>query len=273
MSILREGSWRIRDGTVERIISARYYEVPASSLEIRALQRTNGQLDRPGANASFFHGGNMTAIHWFRGSAVRAGGDTNVADAGAPNTAMSCMYWTAQNPSNVVFNARLANISELARVINLSDIGWAIGGFSLLLNENHNGLDSMIARYRTLYSGMNVSAWIPFLERRRARAFIGYNIHTNSIIFGVMSTRIHGEVIDDNLSSTSLATGMGATYFDMYTILRQLGCTVGLSLDGGGTTRIRRPVPAGTTPIQSSALSDPGRDARCQLTFTGAPLN
>jgi len=276
MATFRTANYNIRDGSVNRTIFVRWYEISSRDLDIRRLTRTNGQLDRPGVNASFFNPGNsrMTSIHWFNRNAVHTGGDTNLADAGNTDTSMSCMFFPI-NPATVLFKNRATGINNLG--IDRSNIQWAIGGFSLLLNETHSGLDSMIRRYEDFYSGMNVGTWMPGLRVRRARTFIGDDGRGN-LRFGVMSTNITSAspgTIADDFNDTSLATGLGATYFDMYSVLRdRLNCTRGLALDGGGSTRIRRISPLNTSSaIQYSAQRDQNRNVLCQLSFSGAQSN
>jgi len=255
-----------------RVVQVRRFECHPNSLDIRLLQNTSGNLDRPGTTASFFvNSGNrnttrvMTAIHWRRGAAVHTGGGNNFLDAGDRNgSAASCMYsdHLEQNrihPLQPRFVNRATTISNLP--MPQSNVAWAIGGISLLLNENHASNASMRNRYLGLngatafYPGMR-EAFIPALTTGAARTFIGYNPTRDTLTFGIIAPSV-------NANNNTLANS-GITYHDMYTVLRNLGCTMGLSLDGGGSTRFRA-----TT---GSTVSPGQRDIVCQLTHPGLML-
>jgi len=274
MATFRASTFNVQDGNISRNIHVRWYELPISALTIRRLSRTNGQLDLPGVNASFFHAGIMSSIHWFNGRAVHTGGDTNLTDGPVnTSTSMSCMFHTSQGVS---LRPRAVNINDL--LVAPSSINWAIGGFSLFLNETHNGLQSMISRYASFYSGMAIDTWVPALRGRRARTFIAANPSQNRLCIGVMSTNIDissSGVISDDFQNSNLSTGHGATYFDMHSILRNnLNCNIGMAIDGGGSTRLRRISRiTGNSPIQYTAQRDPNRNVLCQLSFLGAQPN
>jgi len=206
----------------------------------------------------------MTAFHWSGGRALHTGGGNNFLDRNNQvGSAASCMFVNPHAPSSPDmpsheprFANRAVNINALSPTP--ADIRWAIGGISLLLNENHANNTSMANRYlgqngaTAFYPGM-LERYIPALRSGAARTFIGYNRSQNVIFYGIMSPSISGNTL----------TNGGATYHDMYTFLRIVGCNFGLSLDGGGSTRFRAPGgntvhPAGDT-----------RDIVCQLTHRG----
>ena len=271
MATFHLGRWTSTEGNVNTVLDVRWYEMPIHNLEIRRLTRTNVQLDRPGVNASFF-GSVMTSIHWFNGQRVHTGGETNLAQSNVPGSGMSCLFLPNAS-SNVSLQLVAANINAIPASAAPHGIRWAIGGFSLLLDENHTTLQSIRNRYATIYAGItDRERYIPNLSTRRARTFIGVNPSRNILCVGVMSTIINpaqpGTIFD--------SSDNGATYFDMHNILRnRLNCTMGLSIDGGGSSRIRRITPASgnNMAIQYSASSSPNRNVLCQLSFLGAQPN
>lgn len=260
MATYRTANYVSRDpvSNIARTIFVRWYEVAAPDLEIHP--NNNWQLQRQGTNASFFGGTTMSAFHMFRGNPVADGGHENNANWRDPSTSLSSMH-LLNGPSVPHFTDRASGLRNLVSVD--ASLAWAIGGVNLFLNESINGVDAMTQRIRTLYTTTVANTWVPFLTTRRARTFIAFNPTSRRILFGIMSTGITASGIDDNLSNTSVQTGAGATYFDMHNLLRtHLGCTMGLSLDGGGSTRILTP-----TGAQLSAVSDPRRSPVCQLSF------
>lgn len=258
-----------------RTIQARWWQLAPEDLEII---QAGANLSRVGTNASFFGGNLMTAIHLFNGNIVRSGGNNNFALGEAPEaTRMSCMF---QISSAAQTQVRMRN---LARTIN--DVGipgelrWAIGGINLLLNENISSLANLIARWRTFYSDTmvdghrlpngNVIEAIPGINlNSRARTFIAHHQGLNRIYIGVMSSAIddaRGFIGDTGIPIATNPVNGGASYFEMHSFLRNfLGCTMGMALDGGGSSRIRRP---SGTPIQLS--SQPIRSPLCQLAIRG----
>ncbi|MCL2753142.1 MAG: hypothetical protein FWE44_03225 [Defluviitaleaceae bacterium] len=264
MATYRTANYVSRDpvSNISRTIFVRWYEVAPENLEIHP--NNNPQLQRQGTNASFFGNNNtVSAFHSFRGAPVANRGHENNANWNDNTTGLSSMHLFAGGPPGhaPLFTNRASNISQLANVP--SNISWAIGGVSLFLNENVNGVNAMTQRIQSLYTASVANTWVPNLTTRRARTFIAFNPTSRRILFGIMSTGITASGIDDNLSSISVQTGVGATYFDMHNLLRtHLGCTMGLSLDGGGTTRILTP-----TGAQLSAASDPRRSPVCQISF------
>ena len=241
-----------------RVIQIRRFECAPQDLQINLLEQPNGNLDRPGTGASFFvnEGARgttrvMTALHWMNGRAVHRYGGNNFADrygATAGNSAMSSMH-LVQGGSRPTFTNRVTTIGGLG---NSANITWALGGISLLLNEQHANNSSMRNRYlglngaTALYPGMRENL-IPGLTSGHARAFLAYDQDRNIISFGVMAPSIGNNI-----------TNSGITYFDMYTALGNLGFTRALNIDGGGSTRFRD----GNTTTSAGV-----RDVVCQLTY------
>jgi len=267
-------SWMISESHVvgDQTLQVRRFECAPEDLQIHLLSTTSGALDRQGTTASFFNpNGNrsnyrvMTALHSMNGQEVHTGGHNNFADAARDRenaSAMSSIHLA--NGGTPVLTDRVTRIGGLG---DYSNFNWALGGITLLLDEEHANNASIISRYETVYPGMGED-FIPNLRSRRARTFIGYNPIRNVMTFGVVSTTITGITGDDdgnnpNRIFDSHTNGQGATYFEMYTILRRLGCTIGMNIDGGGSARFR----SGT--ITTAALSDPYRDVVCQLTARG----
>jgi len=108
------------------------------------------------------------------------------------------------------------------------------------------GLNGATALYPRLHED-----FIPALRTGAARTFIGYNPTRDILTYGIIAPSISGTTL----------TNSGITYHDMHTILRNLGCSIGLSLDGGGSTRFRAP--------NGSTVSPGARDVVCQLTHQG----
>ena len=275
-----------------RSIQIRRFECHPNDLQIQLLSSMVGSLNRRGTNASYFNNdGNrtgsriMSALHWFNGRPVHshnnpvagisgAGrGEMNVAaiedvpsanSATIPSTAMSCMYLdniSPEWPRQPRFVNRVAHIDRLP--IPRENVVWAIGGYSLLLSENnHTGDTSMRNRYLGLsgvaplyHSGIGRFIDPTGLGQGRARTFLAYNPHRDRIIYGVMSHSIGTSIADqDNINTP------GVRYFDMYTFLRDIGCTIGLNLDGGGSTRFRD---------AANTVQVGVRDVVCQLTHAG----
>lgn len=260
-----------------RSISVAWYECPPESLEIVTTNGAN--LRRPGTNASFFvpNNGPMSALHIQNGRVVHTGGDTNVADAGNFNTRMSAMFFEMVLPGEqhaVPHTPRVVNrVDNLQSLINQLQyhqvqgrIMWALGGFTLFLGESIANEQALNSRYDAVFPNMRPT-WIPGLGVgiRRARTFLAYSSSRNVVCFGVMSTAINFSSINgigDNVNGT-----VGATYFDMYTILRNatFSCGMGISLDGGSSTRVRRqsgsPIEIRTTSARANVL--------CQVTSHG----
>lgn len=96
------------------------------------------------------------------------------------------------------------------KLIYAGDCKWAIGGFSLMLHTTFankaNFINSLV--------GGKVSDYRPTSQIERA--FIGASV--------------------DN--SVYLCVAQGCDFYDEHLILKALGCTIGLALDGGGSTTI-----------------------------------
>ena len=269
MSTLHNAGQHIVNG---RTIHARWWSIS----DPRDLQiiTSSANLSRPGTNASFFGGNTMTAIHWFNGSEVRAGGGNNFAIGGNSqneiDTRMSVMH-NLTSSSNVFMRNVARTITDVASP--LSSIRWAIGGINLLVNENMSNLSSMETRWGQMYSRRmitqvvepNGTRWwpIPAMRESRARTFIARD-SLNRILIGVMSSAFNdsqGHIGD----ATNPSLSGGVTYFEMHSFLRDfLNCNMALSLDGGGSSRIRR---SSGTPLQISAQA--GRNILCQITAVG----
>ena len=259
-------------------ISVAWYECAPDALEVVTSNGAN--LRRPGTNASFFlpPNGPMTALHIQNGQIVHDGGNTNVADNGNFNTRMSAMFFELVLPGEqhvMPHTPRVVNrVDNLQNLVNQlqynrtqARIRWALGGFTLFLGENIADEQALINRYDAIFPNMRVPGWIPGLGEgtRRARTFIAYSTSRDVVCFGVMSNTINFSSqtgIGDNLNGT-----VGATYFNMYTILRgaPFNCGIGISLDGGSSTRVRR---QSGTPIEIRSTS-PRSNVFCQVTARG----
>jgi len=213
-------------------------------------------LTYQGTNASFFMpSGNrqtnrvMTSLHWMDGREVHRGGGDNFLDSNLPDLRSAASSIHLSQSRLPVFTERVSRIADLGNPLN---IPWAIGGITLLLNEagNHNSDASMQARYLDMYPDLNVPRYISGFGSGRSRTFIGYIPGRNVITFGVMSSNIGSTIADS-----------GTTYFDMHTYLLSLGCSFGMNLDGGGSTRFKD----GNTTI-SAPYPNLTRDVVCQLT-------
>ena len=260
-------SWMISESHVvgDQTLQVRRFECAPEDLQIHLLSTTSGALDRQGTTASFFvNSGSrngsrlMTALHSMNGQEVHPNGHNNFASAPI-TTAMSSMH-LVNNGGQPIFNIRTNEISDLG---DYSNFNWALGGITLLLDEEHTSDDSIANRYGVVLPGMG--GFIPNLGFMRARTFIGYNPIRNVMTFGVVSTTIidpdendSGEILDD-------VSGVlhGATYFEMHTILKRLGCTIGMNIDGGGSARFR------SGAITTAASNNATRDIVCQLTARG----
>lgn len=232
-----------RTRTFENVsnIQGRWYEVAPAEMTIRAESSATGTLaGHFGTNASFFNPGTnaLTAMHVANGQAVATGGLTNTAlgTAASSMSALFCDLWFMDPMRVVRFQNRAQNFTDLPRPNpQFGTTLWAIGGITLLANENINLPSNFRQRLLEIY-GSGAASWIPGLDQRRARTFIGYRSATDRIMFGVLSRSIS----DSSIGDTTGNTGTGVTFHEMHLILRQeLGCNMALSIDGGGSSRIR----------------------------------
>jgi len=259
-------------------VFAAWYECSPEAFQI--ISSPGQPLRRPGTNASFFGGTTMSAFHIQSGNIVHTGGNTNVADTGNAATAMSVLFFENVLPGQthpIPHTPRVSNrVQDLPSLINLlqvnrnqSGIRWAIGGFTLFLNETIANEAALDARYDSVFPGMRVAGWIPWLGVgvRRARTFVAYSNARNVVCFGVMSDNINWNQTN-GIRDNTVRPGQGSTYFDMYTVLRrpEFRCNIGISVDGGSSTRVQRP--SGNNPIELRTTLNPRANVLCQLTAT-----
>lgn len=114
---------------------------------------------------------------------------------------------------------------------DISNIQLALGGGNLLADQSFPDHQSFNTAYRAV-----TKAGRAYANGNRPRTAIGYNPDTDQIILAVFympEMKIN--------ETTYLADGsydVGASLYDVHTIMKGLGCNTVLNLDGGGSTRI-----------------------------------
>jgi hypothetical protein len=203
----------------------------------------------------------MTAIHVVNGQAVRSGGLNNYANGNNPTgTKMSCLYCNLLVSSTVGYSFGLINIAQTFSDVpqpspSVGSNAWAIGGFSLMLDQTITSTSDMSSKFISLYgSALANSTWLPGMYDGRARTFIGYT-SDYKVLFGVLAPGF----------STSSITDSSVEYFDMYTIVKnRLSCVRALSVDGGGSSKVKYKDTSGN--VYEAEVEN--RNVLCQLALT-----
>lgn len=133
---------------------------------------------------------------------------------------------------------------------------WGIGGSNLLMNQTCN----TSAAYTTAvdnYYGSATRLKIPYFGAARARTAIGYRSSDDKIVLGIF----YGADIDKYDD--------GPTIYQLYLIMKHyFGCTLALSLDGGGSSKIKYK----SNGIDKTMNGD-GRNVYSMLALTTAAAN
>ncbi|ANX00660.1 hypothetical protein CSTERLE_03160 [Thermoclostridium stercorarium subsp. leptospartum DSM 9219] len=114
-------------------------------------------------------------------------------------------------------------VTHKGYTVQMSDVKWAVGGISLHLSENF----SKAADYYSRLS--NDKEWDVDNKADRPRTAIGYKGGKKIILCTIF----------DGDDITKDGAGYGCNLWDVRTIMKdKFGCTMGLNLDGGGSTQI-----------------------------------
>lgn len=213
-----------------------------------------------GTNASFFMNqasgvGYMTALHIVNSETIAEatnnpkyveGGGSNLSVWGNNNTAMDFLYYTG---SSVGIKEKTAAWSKTNNA-GISTIQWAVGGYNLLVSSSTNDEATWKSDFLSYYSNIG-GANIPYTPKA-ARTLIGYRKNTNDVAL----VTVFGNVDSD------LPKSAGPTYFESFLIMRYLGCSMALALDGSTCTKIRYKENGANKCIDS------GRETWCRICLT-----
>jgi hypothetical protein len=141
-------------------------------------------------------------------------------------------------------------------------IAWAIGGFDLMAGYTYADSAALKSAYDTRFKAtpnafngnITESQWLPVYASSRGRTLIGYKSQTE-VIFGLF------------IGTTSPAYNSGPTVFESHKIMKYLGCTSALLLDGGGSCKAKWKNANGTN---ATSDGESGRSVQCQLALTSA---
>jgi hypothetical protein len=248
-------------------VVVKWFEVAPMELTIQTAGST---LPTYGTNASFFGGSVMTAVHAVFDQAVHTGGLTNIFEQSDPNSKMDYLFIRrAYNPSTgqPIWGAVAMQDQTSPYIASpaSTDTPWAIGGFNLMVANNYSNGDGLLSGISQNYGSGRLNG-IPAYRGGRARTFIGSAGTT--IRFGVMSNAFSGSgtswTIDDNVSDDPYGT-VRTNVFDVYKVMKNIGCSLGLLIDGGGSSKIKYKGWNGGPTIEARVGT---RDVFCQLALT-----
>lgn len=172
-----------------------------------------------GVNGTFYSSAEVLGIAIANGVSVRPseGGLKN----GSSNVDRdrSTMYCTTSGTIGV---SQVVNASSLPG--GVSNLEWAIGGLGLYLNQSLSK-----SQYDDKLADEGVSG-VGGVNDKRPRTMIGYS---SSNPFGEITFAV---VMDFNDPTNAFK---GITFYDGRLIMSELGCSVGIHLDGGSSTSIR----------------------------------
>lgn len=114
---------------------------------------------------------------------------------------------------------------------DISNIQLALGGGNLLADQSFPDHQSFNTAYRAV-----TKAGRAYADDNRARTAIGYNPDTDQIILAVFY--MPKRKINETTYLADESDDVGASLYDVHTIMKDLGCNTVLNLDGGGSTRI-----------------------------------
>jgi len=237
---------------------ARYFECAPSDIKIinnNTVSPANN-WSKYGTNASFFdQQGVMSAIHVSNNQAVRDGGFTNCAKQGLASSAMDYMYYTTYNGGSPSVNIQAKAASFAAPPVNSPLVYvWAVGGFDLLMGGAYNNEAELKTAINNHFGNSTmVDSYVPFYPFARQRTAIGYK--NGNVMFG-------GFVLSSNDTS-------GPTVFEMHKIMKGLGCSMALLLDGSGSTQIKYKSSNGT----NLAFIGDKRNVWCEISLTDTAAN
>ena len=114
---------------------------------------------------------------------------------------------------------------------DISNIQLALGGGNLLADQSFPDHQSFNTAYRAV-----TKAGRAYANGNRPRTAIGYNPDTDQIILAVFY--MPKRKINETTYLADESDDVGASLYDVHTIMKDLGCNTVLNLDGGGSTRI-----------------------------------
>jgi hypothetical protein len=115
--------------------------------------------------------------------------------------------------------------------VNLSDVTWGIGGFDLLLEDSSINITNFKTKMEAACNTSNMFDSHYSFYSSVGRTALGYNgtyVYVCAI-FGDTLNSLNKKFYDYHL---------GANFWETREVLKQIGCTKGLMLDGGGSTQI-----------------------------------
>ncbi|PQP80314.1 hypothetical protein C0Q44_28280 [Paenibacillus sp. PCH8] len=182
----------------------------SNSVYTSSLQGVNGT----------FYGSTMLGIAVQNGAAVRPSSSWNLAclknGSSTVDRNRGTMYRTTGGTVAVKKTVLAQNLTGA-----LSSLRWAIGGISLLLDQTLTS-----ASYNSAIA--SEAEGVGGVSDKRPRTLMGYIPSSQEIVLAI--------AVD---AADPGNPNKGITMFDGRTIMKDLGCTMGIHLDGGSSTSIR----------------------------------
>lgn len=195
-------------------------------------------------------------------TAVRTGGDENYYDSTytyIKNGALVCM----PNSSPFIFadriRGKLSDYTIGGSKINMKQVKWAIGGFSLLLN------DSTMNNATTYHNFLMQNEWASSAQAeshrpRTAMFYVGGGATSENVI---LLTVFNDQKVYSDANPQYSSDGTGLTYWELRECIKTkfpAATTHGIILDGGGSTGITYNVPGLGFRAQAIAEGSSSRD-------------
>ncbi|MBJ6363963.1 phosphodiester glycosidase family protein [Paenibacillus sp. GCM10012307] len=207
-----------------------------------------------GINGTFFYGSSLLGVAVNNNAAVRTGGDQTANSSHGPGqtTKRGVLYHfdPAVNLSfmktHVVkkYNDTTDHSGNTVGA-TANNVKWAIGGYSLHLQKTYTGTESA---QETAYINDIVG------NPEYANSWAGKTNFDGRSAIGYGATGPSG-----SNRTIVLATFENASVWEVRKFMKGLGCSMGVHLDGGGSSQLRykRQVPAGSFLIDDSWQPDP----------------
>ncbi|GIP40555.1 hypothetical protein J31TS4_38350 [Paenibacillus sp. J31TS4] len=208
----------------------KWLEADINEVTIRNVGATTvGNSGYYGVNGTFFDNssssstyGYLTGIAIQNGSIVRqAGGTQDYTTFSSGGRGALVKLSNNLADGTFLFEKRFYEfpVTHNGYTIQQSNVQWAIGGISLYLGETLT---------ESAFNSRMVSEKAPSYSSNVARTAIGYK-GANKVI---LCTFFDGNDLWNG--------GKGCTIWDVRTVMKdKFGCTMGVNLDGGGSTQIR----------------------------------
>lgn len=220
-----------------RSFKSKFFIASPSDFTIDATKRKTATTwgNVYGTNASFFmpqadNNAYMTALHIVGNKSIGAatnnpeyvlGGDRNTQQINDNSTAMDFIYYTGSK-----VGIKKAASWSTSNNQGISTIKWAVGGFNLLLDSYTISKKTFNENLEDHYPNISSSSMKRDIET--SRTLIGYRKNSDEIVLAVIMNNGSGKYYND-----------GPTMHECHLIMKYLGCTIALCLDGSNATQIR----------------------------------